>query len=89
MPRPSERTKTKKRIHVSVPGGHSSIHFRKEKVSPARCRRCGRVLSGFSRSTPSKISKLSSTEKRVERIYGGQLCPDCLRYLLKREVRNL
>jgi large subunit ribosomal protein L34e len=89
MPRPSERTKTKKRIRVRVPGGHRNTHFRKEKVNPACCRRCGRVLSGFSCSAPSKISKLSSSEKKVERVYGGQLCPDCLQYLLKREVRNL
>lgn len=64
-------------------------HFKQEKIRASCCARCGQVLSGVPRLSPSKLRKLSASQRKVERMYGGQLCHNCLRDLLKQAVRNL
>jgi len=88
MPKPSLRTRSRKRRVLRLPGGRSGTHYEKEKVKPLHCTRCGRILSGVSGLTPSKIRKLSGSQRKVERPYGNLLCPSCLQDLLKQAVRS-
>jgi len=88
MPRPSLRTRSRKRAPKRLPGGGATMHYKKEKVRASRCARCNRVLSGVPRLTPFKMGKLTASQKRIQRIYGGQLCHVCLQDLLKHEVRE-
>ncbi len=46
-----------------------------------KCAWCGRPLGGVSDGR-----KLSASEKRVERLYGGYLCHACLREAILRWV---
>ena len=89
MPEPSLRTRSRKRLLLRLPGGRLKKRFKREKVNFLRCFRCGGVLSGGPRLIPSGVGKLSASEKRVERVYGGQLCHSCLRELLKASVRSV
>ncbi|MEM2102829.1 MAG: 50S ribosomal protein L34e [Candidatus Bathyarchaeia archaeon] len=82
------RTTTKKRAQVRLPGKRSAIHFKKERVKGAHCLRCGQLLSGIPRLSPSKMSRLALTEKKTERPFSEQLCHNCLRTLIKQAVRT-
>ena len=64
-------------------------HFKLEKIGASYCTRCGQILLGVPRLTSSKLRKLSASQRRVERMYGGQLCHSCIRYLLKQTVRRI
>lgn len=88
MPEPSKRGRSKKRRRLRLPGGRVETHYRREKTGASRCGRCGGELSGVPHLIPSRIGKLSVSQRRVERMYGGQLCHDCLRDLLKQTVRS-
>ncbi|RLI22790.1 50S ribosomal protein L34e [Candidatus Bathyarchaeota archaeon] len=87
MPRPSLRTRSRKRIQKKVPGGKTVVHYKKEKSEPAKCSRCGRMLHGIPRCHPSELKKLTRSQRRIMRMYGGQLCASCLKELLKEAVR--
>ncbi|UCE15389.1 MAG: 50S ribosomal protein L34e [Candidatus Bathyarchaeota archaeon] len=88
MPRPSLRTRSRKRHSLRLPGGRIKTHYKKEKTSISRCSKCGQPLPGVPRSTPSKLRKLTASQKKLERVYGGQLCHNCVRELLKQAVRS-
>ncbi|MGQ9460702.1 MAG: 50S ribosomal protein L34e [Candidatus Bathyarchaeaceae archaeon] len=89
MPRPSLRTRSRKRHSVRLPGGRAETHYKREKNPVSRCTRCGRGLSGLPRSTSSKLRKLPASQRKLERMYGGQLCHSCLQDLLKQATRNI
>ena len=88
MPEPSLRTRSKKRHLLRLPGGRVKTNFKREKVNALCCSRCGGLLHGIPRLIPSGCGKLSASEKRVGRMFGGQLCAGCLRDLLKASVRS-
>jgi len=88
MPKPSLRTRSRKRHLQKLPGGRVKTRFKREKVSVLRCFRCGGFLHGSPRLIPSRLGKLSASQKRVERVFGGQLCHSCLRDALKSSVRS-
>ncbi|MDH5438630.1 MAG: 50S ribosomal protein L34e [Candidatus Bathyarchaeota archaeon] len=88
MPRPSLRTRSRKRRSLRMPGGSTKTHYKREKTSVSRCSRCGQALSGVPHSTPSELRKLTASQRRLERVYGGQLCHNCVRELLKQAVRS-
>jgi len=87
MPKPSLRTRSRKRVQRKVPGGRTTIHYENEKSKPAKCSRCGQMLHGIPRCHPSELRKLTRSQRRIMRMYGGQLCANCLRELLKEAVR--
>lgn len=88
MPRPSQRTRSRKRSPKRLPGGGATMHYKKEKVGASRCARCSRVLSGVPRLAQSSMGKLTASQKSIQRMYGGQLCHICLQDLLKHVVRE-
>ena len=64
-------------------------HFKREKIGASCCSRCGQMLLGVPRLASSKLRKLSASQRRVERMYGGRLCHSCIRDLLKQAVRSI
>lgn len=59
--------------------GRTVSHSSKQKPNAAKCGRCGNKLSGIARDIPSKLKKLSSTQRTVKREFGGVLCPKCVK----------
>jgi len=88
MPRPSLRTRSRKRHLLRLPGGRVKTRFKRETVNVLRCSRCGGILHGSPRLIPSKLGKLSASEKKVKRMFGGILCHRCLRGALRSSVQN-
>ncbi|MCS7124675.1 MAG: 50S ribosomal protein L34e [Candidatus Bathyarchaeota archaeon] len=87
MPRPALRTRSRKRVSKALPGGRRSVHFKREIPGRATCSICGNPLAGTPRLLPSEVGKLNRSKRRVSRIYGGQLCSNCLKKALKQAVR--
>ena len=85
MPSGKHKSRSLRRVFVRTPGGRTVLHYRKRKDAAARCGRCGALLKGV----PRDISKLSKTEKRPERPYGGVLCSKCMREVIKESAREI
>ncbi|MCX8187865.1 MAG: 50S ribosomal protein L34e [Nitrososphaeria archaeon] len=83
MPRRMLRTRSRKRRHVTTPGGRVKIHYGDEKRDFHHCARCGGTIHGIPRE---KDYKLAHSERAVERYYGGMLCQNCLEELIRAMV---
>lgn len=57
------------------------------KPSHATCALCAGKLNAVPRRRPSDLAKLSKTEKRPERAFGGVLCANCLSKIVKQKTR--
>ncbi|MGB9960518.1 MAG: 50S ribosomal protein L34e [Candidatus Bathyarchaeales archaeon] len=89
MPKPAQRTRSRKRVCKALPGGRTGIHFKLEVAAQKSCGLCGKPLNAVPRLPPSEIGKLNRTRKRIWRIYGGQICHNCLKTALKKAARTL
>ena len=83
MPRPGQRVKAIRKLKKNTPGGRESRRYERRKGKIARCAICGKPLSGIPRGTGNKMKGLAKTKKNVNRPYGGNLCSDCMRKLMK------
>jgi large subunit ribosomal protein L34e len=79
MPAPKDRTRKKRNVKVKTPSGRVTLHRRPFKPSKPVCADCGAELKGVARGTPAQVGKLSKTQRRPERPYGGVLCSKCSR----------
>ncbi|ABU82373.1 50S ribosomal protein L34e [Ignicoccus hospitalis] len=89
MVRPAYRSRSRRRVYKRTPGGKTVVHFEKRKPKAARCAICGRPLGGVPRGRPVEIRKLSKTERRPERPYGGYICHACLMKFYKYAVSKM
>ena len=89
MVRPAYRSHSKRRVYKRTPGGRTVVHFEERKPKAARCAVCGKPLGGVPRGRPVEIRKLSKTERRPERPYGGYICGSCLRKLYKYTISRM
>ncbi|MGB9854044.1 MAG: 50S ribosomal protein L34e [Candidatus Bathyarchaeales archaeon] len=89
MPKPAQRTRSRKRVCKALPGGRTSTHFKLEVTATSSCSHCSKPLTGVPRLSPSKMGKLNRTRRRIWRIYGGQLCHNCLKAALKQAARTI
>ena len=78
-----------KKIKVRTTGGKLVIKRRKERPGVTLCAMCKEPLHGTKRRIPSKIKKISKTEKRPSRLYGGYLCAKCTKELVKEKARMI
>lgn len=87
----SERLKSRtfRRVFVKLAGSKVRIQYKKRKPSKAKCASCGKVLCGVLRERPYKMRTMQKTKKRPSRPYGGVLCSNCTRELLKKRIRSL
>ncbi len=89
MPEPRFRTRTNRKIQKKLPGGKTVDLYSKGKPRVAKCANCGKSLKGIPRERQHKMKKLGKTKKRPERPYGGNLCSDCARNLIKTKAREI
>lgn len=82
MPLQPFRTRTLRRVKVRTPSG-LVIHYKKRKPKSSHCSKCREELHGVPIDLPYKVRQMSKTERRPERMYGGFLCPECLKNFLK------
>jgi len=88
MPAGRFKSRTFRRVHVKTPGGETKLQYKKRKPSKAICGSCGKTLSGVPRERPYKMQRLSKTQKRPERPYGGVLCSSCSRKKIIEKARG-
>ncbi|UCE28831.1 MAG: 50S ribosomal protein L34e [Candidatus Bathyarchaeota archaeon] len=89
MPKPSLRTRSRRRWNLRLPGGRRETHFEQKKIGALYCTRCGQMLSGVPPSSYSRLRKRPASQRRVERMYGCKLCHRCIRDSLKQAIRNV
>ena len=66
------------RLTVIKQDGHFPEGKKKRIAWLCKCS-CGKELKGIPREIPGKIAKLSKTQRRPSRPYGGVLCSQCMR----------
>jgi len=82
VPKPSLRTRSKKRRHIRAPKIGSKVHYKKGKPRAPQCSICGKPLAGIPHLSTSEIRRLSRNKRRTWRPYGGHVCSKCLKDLL-------
>jgi len=70
-----------------TPKGRTSIHYLKQKPKKATCARCRASLGGVPRAIPSRLKKMTRSQRRVSRKFGGVLCSKCVRVVEKYKAR--
>jgi large subunit ribosomal protein L34e len=76
-----------RRLRVTTPGGKHVMHYTLRKHARAQCGKCGTFLQAVATGRPSVIHKLSKSERRPSRPYGGVLCSRCMRLTIKAKAR--
>lgn len=82
------KSRTFRRIHTKTPGGRTVLHHALRKPSKQICGSCGKVLAGTPHVRPAQLRRLTKTEKRPSRPYGGVLCSSCARLKIKQTART-
>ena len=62
---------------------------RRRKPKQARCALCKKPLHGVPRLVPSRLRKLSLSERRPNRPFGGYVCSRCQREIFKSKAREV
>ena len=79
--------KSNRKVKVKTPGGRVVLRYRKKQSSRPSCADCGNVLAGVAHGCRSVLAKLSKSQKRPERPFGGKLCSRCSRRkIMEREL---
>jgi large subunit ribosomal protein L34e len=86
MPRPALRSRSLAKVYKRTPSGKVVIRYRRRKNNSAKCAICKRELNGVK---TNNLNKLSKSEKRPERPFGGFLCHKCLESLIKSAIRGI
>ena len=68
-----------KRKLVKTPSGKFYFKSIKKKANYPHCATCNRVLPGVARGTRVEVRRMSLSERKPNRPYGGQICSPCLR----------
>ena len=89
MPEPRYRSRSLRRRYLHTPGGRTVIHYRRKKPKVTKCALCGQPLGGIPRLRPGKFQKLTKSQRRPERPFGGYLCHKCLAIEIKKAVRGI
>ena len=88
MPEPRYRSRSKRRKKIVTPSGNNKIHYSTRKHNIASCALCQRQLHGVPRASKVISKRLNKVQKRPDRMYGGYICPQCLKNQLKKSARK-
>ena len=72
---------------VRTPGGRLVMHETRKRHGDAVCAICGGILLGVRTGSKVEIGKLSRSERRPERPFGGVLCSACTRNIISMRAR--
>lgn len=78
-----------KKFKRRIPSGSVVIRRKKEKPKIAKCAWCKKPLHGVPKLSISQMRKLSKTQKRPSRAYGGYLCSSCVREIFRENARTI
>lgn len=81
----ANRSGSRRKVHVRTVSG-TKERYEEQRPGAAVCS-CGRPLPGVARGTKTQLRKLSKTQKRPSRPFGGQLCAVCLKAGLRNHAR--
>ncbi len=84
----TQKSRSRRRVKVKVPGGTTKLVYKQRKPSKAKCSECGAILKGVPRETATKMKKMAKTKKRPQRPYGGVLCSKCMRKVIIKMARS-
>ena len=87
MVAPRLRSTSTKQRQVRTPGGRVSTIYKEPKPGKAICAICETKLHAVPNRSRAGMKKLAKTEKRPERMFGGVLCGNCIRSLIKEKIR--
>ena len=76
-----------KRSAKKVLKPHGKVIYKRDKPGKAECAHCNARLHGVPRKQGVELAKLSKTQKRPQRPFGGILCASCTSRLIKVETR--
>lgn len=88
MVRPALRSRSFRRVKRKAPGGRVVLHFKPRKPTKHTCKNCKKVLAGVPNMMNSKFRSVSISQKRPTRPYGGNLCGNCMRVVMKAKARE-
>ena len=86
MPKPYQRSRSRRIIRKRTPGGRLVTYYRKKLGDYPHCPICGRKLQGLPRA--KEMKKLNLSKKRVTRMY-SDLCPECSRKMIRKRIFSL
>ncbi len=86
MPFPRQRSRSAKHRVRKTPGGKMSIRYKQGRGKKHKCAICPVLLQAV-QPVSKKKKRLSKTEKRPERKFGGVLCGNCVSLLMKEKTR--
>lgn len=66
---------------------NTAVLHKRDKPHAVRCPLCDTKLAGMPRLHSLQLRRLSKTEKRPERVFGGVLCGNCVKAILKSKAR--
>jgi len=87
-PEPRYRSRSKARKIVKTPGKKIKIHYRRRRFGKDKCAICKKELHGMSSRDPKKRRRTAKSRRSPNRMYGGYLCPSCLKTALINQVRS-
>ena len=76
-------------IKRRTPSGRISARLSNDRIGKAHCSSCGSELHGMPRKSQKELRKLTRTEKRPQRIFGGYYCSACTREILRDKARSI
>ncbi|MEM5790963.1 MAG: 50S ribosomal protein L34e [Candidatus Aenigmatarchaeota archaeon] len=77
-----------KKVKIKLPTKRIVIRKRKKKAGIPKCAICKKPLHGIPKLRSRELKKLSKSERKVERAYGGYLCSKCTREVMKERARK-
>jgi len=87
MPKPALRSRSRRKVQKKTPSGKTVVHYKKRKPNTHKCAICHANLHGKPRGSPVEIRKLSKSERKPERPFGGMLCSRCTRKIISLRAR--
>jgi large subunit ribosomal protein L34e len=83
------KSRTFRRLSKKTPSGKITLKFERKNQKKPVCGVCGAILQGIKHSSQKGLNKLSKTQRRPERAFGGVLCSKCSRERIKAIARGM
>jgi large subunit ribosomal protein L34e len=78
-----------RKVKTRMPSGKVKIRENLEKPRFPVCAMCRKPMHGMKRENQAGLRKFSKTEKRPSRLYGGYLCANCTKELVRIKARMI
>ena len=67
------KSRTFRRVFRKTPGGRNVVHFKRRRPAKPTCPITLQPLQGVARGTPAQIRKLTRSQRKPNRKFGGYL----------------